>query len=103
MAQEDLKALATSLTASLDDAKWSWIKPHAERDVVIVVTPTLHLVDVAVQIASNQTAQVQTWIEEKKLGKPTAEQLAAWNLEPEKSFKTLVVQPFVLIQEPLVH
>ena len=93
----DIKA---DLTACLDEAAWEWLQPHAKRDVVIVVVPPLELVDVGAAIASDDTTTVTRWINEQQIQKPSAEQLTAWNEEPKKRFQALIVQPYVLIQEP---
>jgi hypothetical protein len=41
---------------------------------------------------------VSGWIADGRLRKPGAEELAAWEREMEKSFRMLVVAPYVLIQ-----
>lgn len=94
---QDLKA---ELAQTLDEATWDWLVPHAKRDVVIVVTPGLDLLDVGVAIASDDTLSVQRWISEQLLHKPFPEQLAAWNSDQAKTFQALIVQPYVLVQEP---
>lgn len=93
---QDLRA---DLEAMLDEAEWSWLMPHAQRDQVLVVNSGLDLVDVGVAIASDNTAAVQVWIAEQLLTKPTANQLSDWNSEQEKRFDALIVRPFVLVQE----
>lgn len=93
---QDLRA---ELAQNLDEAVWSWLVPHVKRDVVIVVTQELDLLDVAVAIASDDTLCVQHWISEQLLHKPSPEQLTAWNRDETKRFQALIVQPYVLVQE----
>ena len=50
-------------------------------------------------LAGNDTGRVQDWIRGEELGRPNAEELAAWKEQPGKLFSTLIVHPFVLIQE----
>lgn len=93
----DLKA---ELAKSLDEAEWNWLMPHAKRDSVIVVNPELDLVDVGVAIANDNVSFVQRCIAENLIAKPTADQLADWNNNQSKRFIALIVQPYVLVQEP---
>ncbi|HEY9783576.1 MAG TPA: DUF2288 domain-containing protein [Leptolyngbyaceae cyanobacterium] len=93
---QDLKA---QLAENLDEAEWEWLIPHVQRDVVVVVAQPLDLLDVGVAIASDNTAVVQNWISEELLAKPSTTQLSDWNGDRTKRFNTLIVQPFVLVQE----
>ena len=93
---QDLKA---ELAQSVDQAAWDWLIPHAKRDVVIVVTQELDLLDVGVAIANDDTLSVQSWISNQQLHKPFANQLADWNSDQSKRFQALIVQPYVLVQE----
>ena len=93
---QDFKA---ELAESLDEAELDWLKPHIQRDVVLVVNTNLDLVDVGVAIARDDVVSVQHWISEQLLHKPFAEQLVEWNTNPTKRFQALIVQPYVLVQE----
>jgi hypothetical protein len=90
--------LRAELAANLDQAEWSWLMPHVERDVVVVVTPELDLLDVGVAIASDHVLLVQRWISESMIHKPDPAQVADWNQNPNISFLALIVQPYVLVQ-----
>lgn len=94
---QDLKA---ELAENLDEAEWNWLIPHVQRDAVVVVAATLDLLDVGVAIASDNVSSVEHWIGEQLLYKPSPTQLAAWNGDRTKRFNTLIVQPYVLVQEP---
>ncbi|WP_036479208.1 DUF2288 domain-containing protein [Myxosarcina sp. GI1] len=87
------------LSQDLANIAWKDLIPHAKRDAVIVVTKTLNLVDVGAAIAKDNSCLVKNWIDRQKIGKPSSQQLADWNLAPQKQFATLIVQPFVLVQE----
>ncbi len=95
---QDLRA---ELVENLDEAEWEWLIPHAKRDAVFVVDPGLDLLDVGVAIASDNVSSVQVWIGEQLIYKPSAAQLADWNGDRTKRFNTLIVQPYVLVQEPV--
>ncbi|MCM0589546.1 MAG: DUF2288 domain-containing protein [Gloeotrichia echinulata IR180] len=91
--------LRAEITASLDESEWEWLIPHVKRDAVILVTKGLNLVDVGVAIASDNIPEVQQWINAQLIAKPTPAQLGEWNENPTKRFDTLIVQPYVLVQE----
>lgn len=93
--------LREELAESLDQAEWDWLAPHAKRDSLIVVTAGLDLLDVGVAIANDNVSSVQRWIEESLIQKPSPLQLTAWNQNQSKRFNTLIVQPYVLVQEIL--
>jgi hypothetical protein len=91
--------LRAELTEILDEAEWEWIIPHVQRDAVIVVTPNLDLLDVAVAIASDNIPSVDQWIDQQLIAKPSVEQIGEWNCDRNKRFQTLIIQPYVLVQE----
>lgn len=91
--------LRAELAKNIDEAELDWLKPHIQRDVVVVVNPELDLLDVGVAIANDDTLSVQHWISEQLLHKPLPEQLADWNSSETKRFQALIVQPYVLVKE----
>ncbi|MEH2415874.1 DUF2288 domain-containing protein [Nostoc sp.] len=91
--------LRAQLTEIVDEAEWEWLIPHVQRDAVILVAPELKLLDVGVAIASDNIPSVQQWIDEQLITKPTIVQVGEWNGERDKRFHTLIVQPYVLVQE----
>ena len=93
---QDLRA---ELAESLDEAELDWLKPHIQRDVVVVVHQQLDLLDVGVAIARDDVLSVQHWISEQLVHKPFPEELVDWNSNPTKRFQALIVQPYVLVQE----
>ncbi|MGF1478786.1 MAG: DUF2288 domain-containing protein [Cyanophyceae cyanobacterium] len=94
-----MPTIREQLTEELASVAWSTLIPHAKRDAVIVVNDTLNLLDVGEAIAQDDSALVQNWISRELIHKPYANQLTAWNSEPGKAFMTLIVQPFVIVQE----
>lgn len=93
---EDIRA---ELQEMLDEAEWNWLQPHAEREALVVVGQELDLIEVGVAIASDNVQSVQHWLGEQLIYKPSPEQVANWNVNRSKRFNTLIVQPFVLVQE----
>lgn len=94
---------APQLQDTLDEAEWSWLKAHAERDGLIIVDSKLVLLEVGKAMAQDSSDQVKGWIQKGLISKPSQKQLDAWNQNPTKKFLSLVVQPYVLIQEVLLH
>jgi hypothetical protein len=91
--------LRTELAESLDQAEWEWLIPHAMRDALVVVAPQLDILDVGVAIANDNVHAVQHWISEALIAKPSTDQLSDWNGNRTRQFNTLIVQPYVLVQE----
>ncbi|RCJ28837.1 hypothetical protein A6770_00050 [Nostoc minutum NIES-26] len=98
--------LRAELTQSVDEAEWEWLIPHVQRDAVIVVALGLDLLDVGEAIVNDNTSLVQQWIDEQLIAKPTTAQIGEWNSDAfgglrqsTKRFHTLIVQPYVLVQE----
>ncbi len=85
------------LQEQIAEINWQDLKPHAQRDALIIVDENLDLVEVGCAVANDQTNLVQNWISEQLIQKPTVQQLSIWNENPNKKFKTIIVQPFVLI------
>ncbi|MCL1469680.1 DUF2288 domain-containing protein [Argonema antarcticum] len=95
-----MQDLKVELAAALDQAEWEWLMPHAQRDRLIVVNPGLDLVDVGVAIANDDVLSIQHWIGEQLISKPSPTQMASWQTNQAKRFNALIVQPYVLVQEP---
>jgi hypothetical protein len=86
------------LAAYLGDVFWTDLRAHAARDALIVVAEDLDMLDAGVAIASNDTKTVAAWIDERRLSKPSTDDLARWPSEPLATFESLVVAPYVLIR-----
>lgn len=91
--------LRAELAEALAEAEWDWLAPHARRDSLIVVESGLDVIDVGVAIANDDVSRVQHWIAENLIHKPSPTQLSDWNLNQSKRFNTLIVSPYVLVQE----
>lgn len=87
------------LALNVDEAEWNWLRAHLERGGLIVVAPDLDIVEVGASIVADDAVTVNGWIADEKLAKPTAEQLEAWDGDRRKRFLSLIVSPYVLIQE----
>jgi len=83
----------------IEDVEWHWLRPHLERGALIIVAPDLDLADAAARISADDTVQVGSWVAAGRLAKPTRQQIAIWDDAPVRTFRMLIVQPYVLIQE----
>jgi hypothetical protein len=95
-----MTSIQEQLAQDLADVSWKDIIPHCQRDAVIVVYEGLDMIEVGVAIAQDNIAQVQVWVAEQLLQKPSAEQLSLWNQSPEQLFSVLIVAPYVLVTIP---
>ncbi len=85
------------LEKEVGPAHWKVIRPHFLRGAVIIVSPDLDLIDVAVSLAKDDAAKIESWINAGKLTKPTPEDANQWE-DGGEELKSLVVDPFVLVQ-----
>lgn len=94
--------LRQDLAEMVGPTQWNWLKPHIARDAVVFVDPQLDLVDVGVALTNDNVQSVQRWIGEQLITKPTKEQLETWGISgPNNQLQSLIVQPYVLVQEIL--
>lgn len=89
------------LALAVDEAEWDWLRAHLERGGLIVVASELDLVEAGLKVASNNAVAIQGWIKAGRLAKPSLKQIAEWDNNKGKRFLSLIVSPFVLIQEIL--
>ncbi len=100
---KDPNELKRELAATIDEAEWQWLKPHGERDALIIVAQEVDLLEVGFLLATDEVQTVNTLIQDRRLSKPTRKQIALWDKHPETPFKCLIVQPYVLLQEVTLH
>ena len=94
---EQKQDLRSKLEAEIGLADWKVIRPHFLRGAIIIVSPELDLIDVAIKVAEDDTYATKDWIEKGKLTKPLPEDAKRWEEEKEE-LTSLVVEPFVLVQ-----
>lgn len=81
---------------------WFDLSPHAARDALIVVHPSLDLLMVGEAIATDNTPLVSKWMEGTLIRKPTEAELTAWNRAEKLMMPALIVQPYVLISPEIM-
>jgi hypothetical protein len=88
------------MSRTIDEAKWEWLRPHLERDVLILVSPGIELVDAGQALAQDNTPLIQELITAGRLSKPTPSQISVWDSRShDYKFLMLIVSPYILIQE----
>jgi hypothetical protein len=90
--------LRAQISESLDEAELEWLKPHIQKDTVVIVNDGLDLIEVGVAIATDNTMAVQRWVGEQLIKKPSATDLSTWNACPQIRFQAIIVQPYVLVK-----
>ena len=79
---------------------WPELERHFARGSVIKVAPGMDLVDAALQVAENNAATVQEWLEDGRIARAELADAEDWHAR-QPIFWTVVVAPWVLVQEVL--
>ena len=98
MVSDTIDELRAHLANEVHRVDWQPLAAHAERGGLVLVDPRLDLVEVAVAVASDDSARVRQWMEAGHLTKPTREQADGWRDETDERFTIVIVQPYVLAQ-----
>ncbi len=85
----------------LAEVSWRELRIHLQRDAVIVVSPELDLIEAAEAVADDDKDRVESWITSGLLAKPAKQQLESWEVDLDRSFSVLIIQPFLLEQQVL--
>ena len=92
---EELRAHLHGETSKLP---WSELEKHFARGVVFKVEKGLDILDVAIVIVRDDKDSLKTWIDDKKVIGAEIEDAKKWH-ESDASLWSVVVAPFVLVQE----
>jgi hypothetical protein len=90
--------LYAKLNLETSQMQWKELLRHFASGSVIHVSGDLDLVDVAVRISNDDTASVAQWMSEYRVVKVSDAQAATW-LEANASLWTVVVKPWILVQQ----
>jgi len=77
---------------------WPELERHFARGSVIKVAPGMDLVDAALQVAENNAATVQEWLEDGRIARAELADAEDWHAR-QPMFWAVVVAPWVLVQE----
>lgn len=81
------------------EVEWDALRPHHEREALILVEAGLPLVKVAMAVSLDFADDVKGWMEAGAVKKVT--EAVAASFSDDQQFRFLIVQPFVLAQ-PIV-
>ena len=79
---------------------WAELERHFARGVVIKVAPGMDLVEAALNVAENNAATVEAWLDEGCIARAELSDAEDWHAR-QPMFWAVVVAPWVLIQEVL--
>lgn len=97
---ELIRAKIVSETARIN---WLELQKFYAAGSVITVEPELDLIDVAFAFSRDQKDAVAGWLQQKQIGRTTAEQAQAW-FDDQTELWAVVISPWVLVQhKPLKH
>lgn len=77
---------------------WADLQRFFAQGVVIYVDEGLSLVEVAYRLSDDDASATQDWLEKKKIGKVSNMQAQTW-IDEEKWLWSVVIRPWVLVQE----
>lgn len=89
--------LKDQLKQDMAEVNWLELTRSAPIDSLIAVAADLDLIEVAEQIALDNSDAVANWIKSGALERPDEHRREEWNAKPPQ-FLCVIVKPFVLIQ-----
>jgi len=95
---EPNEILRAKLNTETAKVAWPELQRHHARGVVVCVSATLDLIDVAVAMAQDNGAVIGLWMQDGQVSKATDEQAMDW-LARDPDLWSVVVAPWVLVQE----
>lgn len=96
--EENEDLLRAKINGETSRMPWKELQRFFAGGSVIAVSDDLDLVDVAVRIASDDTAAVQQWLNDGRVGRVSDAQASAW-LEADATLWAVVVKPWILVQQ----
>ena len=89
---------------NLETSRISWrdLQTYYARGHVVRVEPDLDLLDVAAELAADNTAQFQSWMADNRIGDVSPDRAQAW-YDHNTELWAVVVAPWVLVQDRSGH
>ena len=84
--------------AQIQVTDWSELRSHAVAGQAFLVSGDLELLDAALAVAHDDASAAEAWIGTGKLVHPTSEQMKSFERGSARTFRYVIVSPFVLIQ-----
>jgi hypothetical protein len=100
----DLNAEELRQKINLETGQLSWpeLQKYFAKGNVIIVSPELDLIDAAARFAEDDKEAVASWINSETIKRALDDDARGWN-ERNSSFWTVVVAPWILVQEITKH
>ncbi|MGE5648856.1 DUF2288 domain-containing protein [Noviherbaspirillum sp. UKPF54] len=102
MSDTDQDLLRAKINGETARFQWKELQRFFAAGTVIAVGTGLDLVEVAMSIANDDKDAVARWMGEGRLGKVSDEQAGAW-LDADMALWTVVVKPWILVQQDKAH
>lgn len=96
---DDTALLAAKLNQETARLEWASLQRFFARGQTIRVAPQLDLLAVATAFATDQREQVATWMDTGEVAPVSDQEAAAWHAS-DAALWTVVVAPWVLVQQP---
>ncbi len=96
--ENNQQTIFEELNAQTGVLGWQELVKHFARGVLVNVDPELDLVKVAHSMSTDNTEQIQQWLERGTVRRATDDDARQWN-EDTPQFWSVVVAPWVLIQK----
>jgi hypothetical protein len=77
---------------------WSSLNQYDQIDSIVLVDPTLDLIEVACEFANDNSSQVKAWLEKSLVTKVSQEKAKLWETQDPELW-ALVVSPWILVQD----
>lgn len=100
--EEKGDALRAKINGETARMQWKALDRFFAAGAVIAVSSDLDLVEVAYRIASDDKDSIVKWMAENRIARVNDEQASAW-LQADASLWTVVVKPWVLVQQEKTH
>jgi len=102
MNEEKGDALRAKLNGETARMAWKALDRFFASGAVIAVSSDLDLVEVAYCVASDDKDAVAKWMAENRIARVSDAQASAW-LEADVALWTVVVKPWILVQQDKTH
>ncbi len=90
--------LLAKLNLETSQIRWHDLQTYFARGHVVHVAPTLDLLEVAAELAADNTSRFQQWMSNKQVGDVSPEIARQW-YEQDSVLWAVVVAPWVLVQD----
>lgn len=97
MNPQDPQLLHAKLNLETATLTWQELERFFATGAVYFVVPELDMVDVAVQIAQDNSAMIKQWLDAGTLAKVSDEQALQWSTVNQELW-SVVVKPWILVQ-----